>query len=77
MKKKIKDILNKIWGFAEGNKTIFCQAVWLAIESGLIPVTGIALKLVRIVMFLITGESARRHYKKGFFSTKIIKTEKK
>lgn len=74
MMKKIKELLKKLWKLAQGNKTIFLQMVWLAIEAGLIPITGPWLIFVRSVLSLFIGGSLWDHYKKGFFSQKDITT---
>ena len=70
--KKIKELIKKIWKFCEGNKSLFLSLVAILFESGAIPVTGVALNIIRGILILFGGESLRRHYKKGFFSTKDI-----
>jgi len=75
--KKIKKILKDIWKFSKGNKTIFLQMVWLAIEAGLIPLTGGWLIFVRGIIALLTGGSLWDHYKKGYFTTKDIEVKEK
>jgi hypothetical protein len=76
MKKTIKDLIEKAWAFAKGNKSIFLSILWGMIEAGLIPLTGGWLIFVRIVITVLGGASLWDHTKSGFFSTKKITIEK-
>lgn len=75
MKKKIKELLKKIWAYADGNKTIFLTIVWGCIEKGLIPITGGWLIFVKVVVWALGGGAIFHHYKKGHFSFKRMKLE--
>jgi hypothetical protein len=67
---KIKDFLKDLWERAKGNRTIFLQMIWIAIEAGLIPVTGPWLVFVRGILGLLVGKTIYEHQKAGFFNNK-------
>lgn len=64
---KIKKILNDLWLYSKGNKTIFLQMVWIAIESGVIILTGPWLLFARGILSILIGGSLYDHHKSGFF----------
>ncbi len=74
--KKVKEFLKDLWLLAKGNKTIFLQAVWIAVEVGLIPITGPWLLFVRGLIGLLTTGALYDHAKSGHFSTKKLVEEK-
>lgn len=67
MKQKIIKIIKDLWERSKGNRTIFLQMIWLAIEAGLIPITGPWLIFARGLLGILTGTTLYEHKKAGFF----------
>lgn len=76
MKQKTEEFLSDLWAIAKGNRTIILQMLWLAIETGLIPLTGPWLLFARGVLGLLTGKALQLHHKAGYFSKKKLVPER-